>query len=114
MKYALILLTLISTASVAGGWSNMATPTRVDIERGNGFMVYGRFGNAGTCTITDRFYVQKSHPQYKEIYSTVLAAFMSGKKVQAYIHSCNPVGWYSVASTTYNTLGPSGALNIAN
>lgn len=114
MRYAVVLLVFFSTASFAAGWTNMATPTRIDVERGNGFMVYGSFGNAGTCTVVDRFYVQISHPQYKEIYSAVLAAFTAGKKVQAYIDGCNPVTWYSAASTTFNTLGPSSVLNLAN
>ncbi|KJY78519.1 hypothetical protein [Vibrio nigripulchritudo] len=113
-RFIALSAALLSTSVYAGGWTSFATPTRVDIERGNGFMVYGNFGNPGNCTIQNRFYVQKTHPQYKEVYSMVLAAFTSGKRVQVYIHSCNPVGWYSVSSTTYNTMTPSGAINISN
>jgi hypothetical protein len=114
MKYLLCIFVAFSSALSAGGWSNSATPTRVDIERGNGFMVYGEFGNAGGCTSPNKFYVQKNHPQYSEIYSTVLTAFTAGKKVSAYIHGCNPVGWYSVDSVTYNTLMPAGSLIVKN
>ena len=114
MKYLSLLLVLVSINSFAGGWATSAVPTRIDIERANGFMVYGAFDNAGGCTVSNKFYVKIDHPQYKEIYSTVLAAYMSGKKVQPYIHSCNPVTWYSVESTTYNTLVSAGSLNIMN
>lgn len=114
MKYLLITLVLLSPLSYAGGFTQFATPTKIDIERGGGFMVYGAFGNPGGCTVPDRLYVKKDHSQYDKIYATVLAAFMSGKRVQAYAHSCAPVGWYSVESTTYNTLDPWGVLNITN
>ena len=114
MRYLLALLIFVSSLSYAGGSTTTAIPTRVDIDRGYGFMVYGIFGNVGECTVVNRFYVQNTHPQYDKIYSTVLAAFMSGKKVQAYIHSCAPVAWYSVETITYNTMGPAGTLYLMN
>lgn len=112
MKYVLASLLLMHGAAYAQGWSQFAVPTQVDIERGNGLMVYGSFGNAGNCTVADRFYVPTGHPQYREIYSAVLAAFTGEKQVQVYIGSCDAVTWYSVAATTYNVLGPGGALNL--
>ena len=114
MKYIAILLMFFSSLCYAGGWSESVTPTRIDIERSGGFMVYGGFGNAGGCSVTNMVYVQIGHPQYKEIYAAILAAFTAGKKVQMYIHSCGPVGWYSISATTYNIMGPSSALNITN
>ena len=113
MKYVLIVLALfVCSTSHAAGWSQFAVPTQVDIERGNGLMVYGSFGNAGGCTVSDQVYVQFSHPQYKEVYSAVLAAFTSGKQVQFYVHSCDSVIWYSAATTTYNIMEPGGSLNV--
>lgn len=112
MKYVLVSLLLVSSAAYSQGWSQFAVPTRVDIERGNGLMVYGSFGNVGNCTVADRFYVLASHPQYEEIYSAVLTAFTSQKQVQVHIASCDSVTWYSVAATTYNILGAGGALNM--
>lgn len=112
MRSLAFLFSLVASVANAGGWSNEAVPTRVDIERDSGFMIYGAFGNGGSCVVPDQIYVQRAHPQYKEIYATVLAAFMSGKKVQAYIHECKSVGWYAVPETTFNNLTPSGALNI--
>ena len=114
MKYLGVLLVAFSSAVYGGGWSNAAIPTQIDIERGGGFMVYGSFGNAGGCTVADRIYVLKGHPQYKEIYSAVLAAFTSGKKVQIYVHSCGPVSWYSVSTTTYNFMDSASALMLSN
>ena len=114
MKYLLLILVLISSDAFAGGWVTPAVPTRIDIERGGGFMVYGAFGNVGECTFTNRFYVEINHPQYDQIYSTVLAAYMSGKKVRAYTHVCKGRGWYATLDKTFNTLTPSGALNIQN
>ena len=112
MKFIILLSIFFSSISFAAGWTSSAVPTRVDIERGNGLMVYGAFGNPGNCTTTNKFYVLKSHPQYQQIHATVLAAFMAGKKVDVYIHTCQPVPWYSVPSTTYNTMDGLSALNL--
>lgn len=108
------LLGLISLQAFAGGWSNAAVPSRIDIERGNGVMVYGDFGNAGACSLAGRFYLKKEHPQYAQAYAAILAAFGSGKKVQVYIHGCEPVTWYATTATTFNIVGAAGAINIMN
>jgi len=76
------------------------------------FLIYGQFGNAGQCSIADKVYVRINHPQYKELYSTVLAAYMAGKRIQPYINDCITVGWYVRPNTTFNTLTSSGSLNI--
>ena len=112
MKYLIAVLFSLSSSAFAGGMSNLAIPDRIDTVRGNGFMVYGAFGNPGNCTTTNKIFIDKGHPQYQEVYSTVLAAFMGGKKVQIYVHSCGPVGWYSMPTTTYNIMGPAAALNL--
>lgn len=111
-KTALLIFLFVSTNVFAGSWTDWAIPTQVDIERGNGFMVYGTFGNAGGCTVAEKFYVKSDHPQYKEIYSAVLAAFTTKKSVRAYISSCEAVTWYSAPSTTYNILSSAGTLNL--
>ncbi len=113
MKHALAILALfVCSTSYAAGWTQFAVPTQVDIERGNGVMVYGSFGNPGTCSVADQVYVQSTHPQYQEVYAAILAAFSSGKQLQFYIHSCESVIWYSAATTKYNTMEPGGALNM--
>ena len=96
------------------GLATSAVPTGIDIDRTGGFMLYGDFGNAGSCTTSNSIYVQSSHPQYNQIYSTALAAFMAGKKVYAYIQSCTSVGWYAGSSTTFNTLTPNSVFYIRN
>lgn len=98
--------------SYARGWASAAVPTHIEIERGGGFMVLGAFGNAGNCSKTGSFYVKSDHPQYDKLYATVLAAYMAGKKVKPYIHSCEPVTWHAVSSVTYNTMTRYGALYI--
>jgi len=37
MKYYMFLLAILSAPSLAGNWAAPAVPTRIDIERGNGF-----------------------------------------------------------------------------
>jgi len=113
MKYLLLALAVFVSCSVsAGGRTNWAVPTQIDVERGGGFMVYGDFGNPSECSISNRFYIKIGHPQYDKIYSAVLAAFSSGSKIRIYSHDCEPVMWYSVASTTYNVLNRYGDFQI--
>ncbi len=104
---------LMSGIASAGGWSNLAVPTGIDVERGNGFMIYGDFGNAGACTTTNRIYIKIDHPQYNALYATALAAFAGKYKIQAYVQACESVGWYASPSVTFNIINSGSALNIA-
>jgi hypothetical protein len=113
-KWIGIALLCASGAASAAGNTNAAVPTRIDVERGNGFMIFGEFGNAGGCTIGNQIYVRISHPQYKELYATALAAFAGKFKLQAYIHGCETVSWYAIPSTTYNIMEPGGAMYLTD
>ena len=113
-KFTLLSLLFLSMPALSGAFSNVAVPTRVDIERGNGFMVYGNFGNPMNCTYGERFFIQKTHPQYSEIYSTILAAFTANKKIKLYSSSCQPATWYSKPEFTYNTVTSNGTVYILN
>lgn len=97
----------------AGGYGTWTVPTRIDVERGNGFMVYGNFGNPNNCTNSSRFYVPVTHPQYDKMYSLVLTAFTSNKQISPYFHKCSAVTWYSLPSVTYNWVS-SGSIGIRN
>lgn len=77
-------------------------------------MVYGNFGNPMNCTNEGRFFNQKTPPQYSEIYSTILAAFTTKKRIKLYAHSRKSVGWYSKPEFTYNTVTPNGTVYILN
>ena len=79
-KFTLLSSLFLSMPILSGAFSNAAVPTRIDIERGNRLKVYGNFGNPMNCTNEGRFFIQKTHPQYSEIYSTILAAFTANKR----------------------------------
>lgn len=117
MKFiAFIFFVAFSISAVAGGRTNAAVPTAIDLVQASsaGFMVYGDFGNAGSCTVPNQVYVEINHPQYNQIYSTVLAALMAGKRVAFHAHACKPVLWYTTVDVTYNTVESSGAVYISN
>jgi hypothetical protein len=115
-KYLILALCFTSMSSFAGNFTSAAIPKKIDIIQAGtaGFMLYGEFGNVLGCTVADLVYVKATHPQYNQIYSTALAAMMAGKKIYLYATACEPVGWYSVPSTTYNVLNESGSLSISN
>ena len=104
----------MSSTAFAGEWSSYATPTKINIVRGEGIMVWGYFGNPGSCVTSNTFFVESNHPQYKEIYSAILMVFKDNKKVQTYIHSCAPVEWLTTSSTTWNIMSSNSALNLSN
>lgn len=111
---AISLLTLVIQVQ-AGALGTPAVPSSIEIERGNGIMVWAKIGNPMDCNGGgDLFYVEKSHPQYDQIYSAILAAKMAGKKIQPYIHECKPVFWHSADSVLYNTLTPNGTIVITD
>ncbi|MDT3334953.1 hypothetical protein Q4Q49_06535 [Shewanella sp. SP1S1-7] len=110
----LFVVMFFSSSVYAGGFTSAATPIRVDIVQGQGVLVYGAFGNPAACTVTDKIFILKSHPQYEQIYAAILTAFASGKKVQAYIHGCKPVAWYTVETVTYSHIESYGSLNLMN
>ena len=74
----------------------------------------GLYGNPGGCSIGDQFFVTYGTIQYSQIYATLLAALTAGKPIMVYSGSCTPVAWYTVASTTYNTVTSSEAVSISN
>lgn len=116
-KFSVLLLALgvLSSFSIhAGGYSSKATPTGIEIDRDNGIMVFGAFGNPAGCTQSDRFYVAKAHPQYDKVYAMLLAAYAAKKKIGFYGHDCIPVLWYSNNSVTYNQLISGGSISISD
>ncbi|BCL70152.1 hypothetical protein VNTUMSATTG_20890 [Vibrio nigripulchritudo] len=104
-----------SSIAMSGGRTTAAVPTKIDTTGAHtGFMIWGAFGNPAGCTKTNAVWVKGEHPQYNKLYSTALAAFMAGKKIRIYVHSCETVGWYVTTDHTFNVLGPSGDLQISN
>ena len=69
----------------------------------------GELGDAAGCGTDGFLWVAPGHPQYDQLYSTALAAFMSGKKIQAYAHTCTEIAWHG---GSFSTLNGSGALYI--
>ena len=99
---------------MAGGYTAWGVPTRIDVVRNEGVMVYGPFGNPAGCTVTDQFFVAYSSTQYAQIYAALLTAIAAGKQIQVYAGSCAPATWYAVASTTYNLVTGGEVVNISN
>jgi hypothetical protein len=112
-KILLAALLLFSVPAFAGGWSNGAVPTKIDVQGDGGFMIYGAFGNAGGCVITNQLYIKSNHSQYKQIYAAALAAFAGQYNVSAYVHVCESIGWYAVPSTTFNIVDAGSTLVIS-
>jgi hypothetical protein len=105
----------LSAVANAGGWTTYGEDSGsvefVEVVRAQGFLVKGKFGDPAECGTLDHLWVGADHPQYDQLYSTALAAFMSGKKIQAYAHTCTEIGWHG---GSYNTLTGAGSMYIKN
>ncbi|MEP2990309.1 MAG: hypothetical protein ABJN65_00980 [Parasphingorhabdus sp.] len=101
-----------ATAHAAGGWTANEVPVKVEIVRGQGFMIFGSYGDPGNtpCGTDNGIWVPKEHTQYAELLSTALSAFAGQFKLQAYVHTCVNIGWHG---GEYNQLSNSGALYIS-
>ena len=102
--FAAVLLAVVPGWSVAGGFTTTAVPTRIDVVRNEGFMVFGPFGNPGGCSVADQFFVRNDHVQYKQLYAMALSAYLTKQKIYAYAGYCQPWTWYAGPTTTYNTV----------
>ena len=112
-----IALLVCSAAVIAGGWTTYSASSNagkiewVEVVRAQGFLVSGDFGNPANCEVAGRIWVPIDHPQYDQLYSMVLTAFTSGKKIQAHAAECTAIGWHG---GTYNTLTGAGAMYLRN
>ena len=101
-----------ATLANAGGWSNWATPTQIDLERGNGILVYGAFGNPADCMVENQIYISSAHSDYEKIFGLLLTAQAAQKEVRFYAHKCERVGWYSATADAFNMVTPDGAVTF--
>lgn len=109
-----LLLTSTSTTVLAAGYTNLVVPTRIDVERGEGFAIFGNFGNPGGCTNSNVIFVRSSSPHYKEMYAAALGAFMGKYRIQVYVTACQTITWYTAAPDTMNVADTNSVFNIAD
>ncbi|MEO9601263.1 hypothetical protein [Parasphingorhabdus sp.] len=105
-------MSIPSTASAAGGWTNDVIPTKVEIVRNQGFLIFGAFGNLGStpCATGDPVWVANTHSEYTELLSSALTAVAGQLKLRIYAHNCATVSWHG---TDYNQLTSSGAMYVS-
>ena len=115
MKAAFAGVSLFACAAAhAGGFSLSAVPTKIDLVRAEGFMVYGEFGNPAGCSGGNAMFIRANNPDYKLMYAAALAALTSKQKLYGYVHKCEPLSWYSIETYTYNIITMDGTLSITN
>lgn len=107
-----VCLTVSAASAQAAGYSEPAVPTKIDMVRSEGFMLFGAFGNPGGCAAQNQLFIKSDHPQYKQLLALAMMAYTTKQKIVAYVHGCEPVVWYSVASHTYNTVIAASSLAI--
>lgn len=108
-KILLICVWLFSSMAIAGGWTNKAVPTSVEIVRSQGFMITGKFGNPAECSRADYLWVAIEHPQYDALYSMALSALNAGKRLRGYSHKCEEIGWHG---GSFNSVRSYGAMYV--
>lgn len=110
-KIIFVLLSIYSCVLDAAGWTSVASVEHVEVIRAQGFEVKGAFGNPSNCETGDSVFVSIEHPQYDQLLSVALAAFMGNKKLRIYSHQCVNYGWHG---GTYNELISHGSMYLLN
>ena len=105
-----VALLACSTANAAG-WGSWGTVNRVEVVRGQGFVVWGSFGNPNTCTNTSGFWVKIDSTQYDELYSMALTALVAGLPLLPYLRDCETLGWHS---GTWNVVTGNDAVYVGS
>jgi len=97
MKFAtLVRAACIASFMLAASHSNAGAYTQAGAMREfsawqdvNGILILpAETINPDGCVRGDGITLQKTHPQYKEMYAMVLSAHMAGKKVVFYLNGC--------------------------
>jgi hypothetical protein len=110
----LVVTMLMATSVNASGFSAAAIPTRIDVVRSEGFMVFGAFGNGAGCTVGNQFFVKIDHPQYKQLYALAVSAYLGKQKIAGYVDVCEAVTWYAAPSTTFDVVSAGSTLMITD
>lgn len=110
-KTIFVLLAIYSSCLYAAGWTNTASVEHVEVIRAQGFEIKGTFGNPSNCEVGDSVFVSIEHPQYDQLLSVALAAFMGNKKLRIYSHQCVNYGWHG---GTHNELISHGSMYLVN
>lgn len=97
------LMAASAPAFSGAGWSTSAVPTSIDVVRGEGFMIYGQFGNGGSCTFSDQVFIQANAPDYKALLATAMLAYSMGRQIMVYTDACVARAWYAPSTSTFNT-----------
>jgi hypothetical protein len=96
----ILLLASISTSLIAAGSIAARNISKVAFQSG-GFFLYADEGwsNPNNCTRNHAIVLLDNDPNYEKAYALLLAAFMSGKKIQGYSNGCSDYD-----GQTYNTI----------
>ena len=97
---SLLMLGSISTSLVAAGGIGARQISKAAFQTG-GFFMYAEEGwsNPNSCTQNNAIVLLDTDKNYDKAYALLLAAYMSGKKVQGYSNGCAVFD-----GQTYNTI----------
>ena len=98
-KLLLFFCLLLANYSYAAGPIDRDSIDFVAFQSGGFFLYADGWGNPNSCTRSNAVVLLDSDPNYDKAYSLILAAYMSGKKVQGYSNGCTEFD-----GQTYNTI----------
>jgi|GEM_PF-4964909 len=110
-KFVILIVISFSPFVFASDWTAAARPEKVEVIRGQGFQIEGSFGNPSECDSPNSIFVSINHPQYDQLLSVAVSAFMGGKKLRIYSHQCVIYGWHG---GSYNELTAGGSMYLLN
>lgn len=115
MKSVIPILALSLMSAVCNAeYGTWGTPTSASLILNKGLKVQGNFGNPNSCERANTIFVSTGHPQYDQIYSMVMTAFASGRRLRFEVRKCAVVGWIATQSIGILDASAMGEVAIGN
>jgi hypothetical protein len=99
MFFAVIAGCVMSTSALASGWGAQTTITGffIDPPTGKAGLTTATNQNIDNCQYSSYLFISASHPRFKELYATLVAAQLTGSTVALYYDGCQ--GNYPIISS---------------
>ena len=86
-----------ASSANAGGYTNGAVPTSVEIVNG-GLLIEGSYGDPANCGVANYVFVSQANSNYKDVVAMAYMAFAAGKQLSFYAGSCGAVTFHWVGN----------------
>ncbi len=95
MKKIFLSIVLVTVGQIvyAGGYSNWAIPTSVELVS-DGVLIHGNYGDPNECGKPNFVFIKRSDPSFNSVLSMALSALNAKKEMRFYSGRCVEVSFH--------------------